>query len=183
MTPTIKPVYVVLCGLPCTGKTTLRDTLYDRWKNPKPIILSTDDYIDLVAQVTNSTYSEKFQSSIEGAQHYVNTLRQGALSSQVDIIHDQTNLTGKSRRKRLAGIPKGAYHTVCIVVTCGEIDRQKRLEARPGKSIPKDVDADMCKNWSYPEWDEGFDIVANDWEVDNVLYQYLILSHTDRKVA
>lgn len=168
----LAPIYLLLCGLPAAGKSTLCDQLFALWRAPKPMVLSTDDYVEAIATAKSSTYSAEFSSNISAAEKYVLALRLVALRAGNDIIHDQTNLSVKSRAKRLAGVPKH-YLKVCLVVGASEEARQRRLLQRPGKIIPPEIDANMRSSWQDPTEAEGFDLILHDWSWEHALTPYL----------
>ena len=61
------PEIVMLCGIPCSGKSTYVNKLltYEYWENS--IILSTDNYIEEQAKRLGMTYNEVFQDCIDEA--------------------------------------------------------------------------------------------------------------------
>ena len=71
---------------------------------------------------------------------------------------DQTNLTAKSRARKLAAIPK-SYKRVAVVVPTHITDpaRWRAQLERPGKTIPEDVIDQMIQNFEPPTSAEGFD--------------------------
>lgn len=154
----MKPVYIVLAGLPGSGKSTLRATLLERLDNCC-IVLSSDDYIEESAKAVGMTYSDVFPTAAKIAEKYVAERRAFALRGRYNVIHDQTNLTVKSRSKRIEGLPE-TYSKVCLFVEAPEAVRQSRLLGRPGKIIPPSVDLQMRNSWQEPTLGEGFVIVA-----------------------
>lgn len=173
----MNPIYVLLCGLPAAGKSTLASTLYDKWRTPKPIILSTDEYIETVAICNGTSYSEEFQTHIKSAEQYVAGIRDGALRAGMDVIHDDACISAKSRIKKLHGVPP-SYLKVCLVVGASEKARRARLLNHPGKIIPPEVDAQMRTSWQDPTFTEGFDEILYDWNWDSALFPYLQVSES-----
>jgi tRNA uridine 5-carbamoylmethylation protein Kti12 len=169
-------IYLLLTGLPAAGKSTIAGRLFESWREPKPMILSTDDYIEAIATGKSSTYSAEFHANIKAAESYVSNLREGSLRAGADIIHDQTNLTTKSRAKRLNDVPK-KYYRVCLVVGASEEARQQRLISRPGKVIPPEIDAQMRKSWQDPTFAEGWDDIIYDWNWATGLFPFLSTQH------
>jgi tRNA uridine 5-carbamoylmethylation protein Kti12 len=152
------PLYLVLAGLPASGKSTLRQEIIDAWRGHLQRV-STDDYIDSVAKAAGSTYTAVFKIAIDDAERFANSARSGSLRIGNDIIHDQTNLTPGKRRKRLSDVPEN-YMKACLFVEIDEEERQRRLKSRPGKEIPDHVDHFMTLTWERPTLVEGWDIVA-----------------------
>ena len=167
MLDTKRPLYIVLSGLPGSGKTTFVAELLNKWRYPKPVIVSTDDYIQSIADAKGSTYSAEFKSLIPDAETYAKATRRYALRDGCSIIHDQTNLNAKSRMKRISGVPP-EYLKVCILVSCDESERQDRLRRRIGKFIPPEIDASMRTSQGPVSEKEGFDVVVScqeAWEI------------------
>lgn len=157
-----RPIYIVLAGLPGSGKTTLRNEILAEWnadaRGPMQV-LSTDDFIERMALLPGNTYSEAFQAAISDAEGYLRQTREGAIRNGADILHDQTNATVKSRLRRLDGLPS-SYVKVAIVCHVAEPVRQERLLNRPGKVIPPEADRFMREMWTPPTCAEGFDVVT-----------------------
>jgi len=153
MIDTIKhngPIFVMLMGLPGSGKSTFRQSVPSSF-----IQLSTDDLIEDVARWKGITYSEAFPDAIKDATGTVNSAFRQALKDKTSIVWDQTNLTRKKRRGVLTQIP-ASYYTVLIVVQCDEDVRQQRLRQRPGKVIPPHIDESMKSSMVEPMLGEGW---------------------------
>jgi tRNA uridine 5-carbamoylmethylation protein Kti12 len=152
------PIFIMLVGLPASGKTTVRRSIVDLW--PRPIVQLTTDYvIDSLAAEHGSTYNEMFKSGIDQATKIMALWRQQAIMTRVDMIHDQTNLTVKSRARKLAGLPS-CYRKIAVTVKVDEGVRIFRLGNRPGKVIPYYVDQEMQQSYEAPTLAEGFDAVV-----------------------
>ena len=75
------------------------------------------------------------------------------------VIWDQTNLSYKSRGKKLEMVPKTYKKTA---VSFGiPADWKERLEGRQGKVIPSDVLNGMMRGYDPPMLSEGFDEIIN----------------------
>ena len=95
------PKLYMLVGVPGAGKSTWIKNHADG----AAMVLSTDDKIEAAARAQGKTYSEVFKDEIKAAtsgmaQDLLRALRDGR-----DIILDQTNITRKSRKEKLARIP------------------------------------------------------------------------------
>ena len=86
------PEIVMLCGIPCSGKSTYVNKLltYEYWENS--IILSTDNYIEEQAKRLGMTYNEVFQDCIDEATRQLEMSFVRAKEEGKRIIWDQTNL-------------------------------------------------------------------------------------------
>lgn len=144
------PTLFMLIGVPGSGKTT--------WiKNNKhnAVVLSTDDYIERVAEKQGKTYSEVFKDAIGPATDQMEKDLIQAVRNERDIIWDQTNLTAKARKGKLNRIPK-SYRKVAVYFTVPQ-DLRDRLASRPGKVIPEPVIINMINQLQKPSKEEGFD--------------------------
>lgn len=143
----------MMIGVPGSGKTT--------WiKNNKhnAVVLSTDDYIERVAEKQGKTYSEVFKDAIGPATDQMEKDLIQAIRNERDIIWDQTNLTAKTRKGKLSRMPKN-YRKVAVYFSVPQ-DLRDRLASRPGKVIPEPVIISMINQLQPPTKEEGFDEVV-----------------------
>ena len=161
-----KPTLWMLVGVPGSGKSTWIDYQLDhRDAQENVTVASTDDYIELVASSQHKTYNEVFKDVIKDAEKVMYQGVRFATENNMDIIWDQTNLTRKSRAKKLIMIPD-RYEKIAIVFpTPDEDELQRRLASRPGKTIPEHILGGMIEMLEYPKKDEGFDSVLT-WTED-----------------
>ena len=147
--------FYMLIGLPGTGKSTyLRN-----FPTTNAVVLSTDDFIEMTAAKQNKTYSEVFSNDLmKKAEKNLHENLKKAISLDLDIIWDQTNLTPNARKKKLAEIP-AHYKKVAIYLYCDEEIRKERVASRVGKEIPDFVIQNMLKTFSPPTLYEGFDFI------------------------
>lgn len=153
---------IMLVGLPGTGKSTwVKDQgFYDRhdW-----LVLSTDAYIDSIAQGEGKTYSEVFPLAIKQAERNLQEGLEYAIKNKMNILWDQTNISVASRRKKLTKIPM-CYRKVARVFFIPD-DHQAWLnsEEREGKVIPCQVLGYMKSMYEAPTLEEGFDVVIQSY--------------------
>ena len=152
------PELVMLCGIPCSGKSTYVEKLkkLDYWKDS--VVLSTDNYIEKIAQEHNTTYNEIFEDCISDATSQLEIAFIEAKDKGRNIIWDQTNLSIKSRRKKLSKLPS-FYARGVIYFTISLEDALERNENREGKYIPKSVLKRMWHQFEIPTINEDFDYV------------------------
>ena len=157
------PAFRMMVGLPGSGKSTW---INNNIKLKPTIILSTDNYIQMVADREGKTYNEMFKTHYPQALKILNEDFEKAIQNNHDIVLDQTNLSIKSRAKKLARVPSGYYKVAIVVFPPNNFIHEYRLNNRPGKVIPK-IDMDrMFLDFQIPTVDEGFDciyfVVGND---------------------
>lgn len=146
---------IMLCGLPCSGKTTWLERL------SRPYIsLSTDDYIEMVAEDRGLDYDSAFQDLINPAHDHMFTVLRNALSEGMPIVWDQTNLSAKVRRRKLLRIPRD-YRLISVYFEVDFDEIESRNRNRPGKTIPKDVLLSMSRQYGRPTVSEGFELVLD----------------------
>ena len=140
----------MLIGVPGSGKSTWIGEQY--WASDC-VLVSTDKLIDLEAGRQGKTYNDVFKDYIGEATRLMNEDIQAAVEAGRDIIWDQTNTNRKSRKTKLAQVP--GYHKIAIVFdTPNEDEWQRRLDSRPGKSIPRAVLKAMSQGLQLPTEDE-----------------------------
>lgn len=147
------PYIIVMCGLPGSGKSTLRGLF-----RSDAVQLSTDDLVEEIAQWSGKTYDQVWSDEIGAATAAVQVQFREAVKNRQSIIWDQTNLSVKKRAKILRQVPSD-YYKAAIFVHVHEDLRQERLSGRAGKTIPKHIDASMRTSLQIPTEDEGFDAV------------------------
>ena len=153
-------IYIMLSGIPTSGKSTYVSFLLQKPEFYNAVVLSTDNYIEKVAKENNLSYNEVFETEIKAAIKQLNVDLSEALKNNRPIIHDQTNLTQKSRAKKLKKIP-GHYKKICAYSVINLEEAQKRNKTRPGKVISTRVIMSMLEDFSIPTLDEGFDEIIN----------------------
>jgi predicted kinase len=153
-------IYIMLSGIPTSGKSTYVSFLLQKPEFHNAVVLSTDNYIEKVAKENNLSYNEVFENEIKAATKQLNVDLSEALKNNRPIIHDQTNLTQKSRAKKLKKIPDH-YKKICAYSVIDLEEAQKRNKTRPGKVISTRVIMSMLEDFSIPTLDEGFDEIIN----------------------
>ena len=146
----------MLVGIPCSGKSTYVEKLktIPYWSNS--VILSTDNYIEKVAQEHNTTYNEIFEDCISEATRQLELSLIEAKDKGKNIIYDQTNLTVKTRKKKLSKLPS-LYARGVIYFDISLEDALERNKHREGKFIPENILKRMYHQLEVPTLEEGFD--------------------------
>jgi predicted kinase len=148
----------MLVGIPCCGKSTYAKKLktIPYWSNA--VILSTDAYIEKEAQRMGLTYNQIFDDVIGDATRELELQLNMAKDKGKNIIYDQTNLTVKSRRKKLLKIPS-FYARGVIYFEISLEEALERNKNREGKFIPESILKRMYHQLEIPTRNEDFDYV------------------------
>lgn len=145
----------MLVGLPLTGKTTFRKRMFSHFAG---IIVSSDDLLTLHSELLGQTYNEVFKHYGDQANKQAFELGKYAAERTVSVVWDQTNLTRKSRAKKLALFPECYYKIAYVFLQPSSdvlMERQKNPD-RDGKTIPLTVLNDMRASYDPPSIEEGF---------------------------
>ena len=148
----------MLIGLPASGKTTWAVNYINQ--NPEKIfhVISSDAIIEEKALLHGLTYSFSHKEYIEVAIEELEHSFKKYLKNGVNIIHDQTNLSVKTRKKYMDKV-KG-YKKTAVIFLPTEKKRQRRYELRKiktGKCVPEYVIKNMIDSLELPSEKEGFD--------------------------
>ena len=139
----------ILVGLPASGKTTYRYmNINSGW-----VWLSTDDIIERICEDYDTAYSDCFGDLIGFAQKVFDRDIESSIDKGLDVVIDRTNLSRKVRKPFIDKLKKAGYHTE-------EKEWNRRLNSRPGKTIPDDVIRSMMSRFEMPTTNEGFDEVT-----------------------
>jgi predicted kinase len=151
---------IMLVGVPTSGKSTYVDDLLKNEYWETSTILSTDNYIEQAAIVKGVTYNEMFKDAIGPANSYLNHQLSEAISTQNPIIWDQTNLTVKTRKKKLDKVPIW-WRRVAIYFDVSIEEAMRRNQFRQGKVIPDETLKKMFEDYQRPFYEESFDEIIN----------------------
>jgi len=148
------PTIYMLIGVPASGKS----TWVEKYKDDA-LVISTDDLIEEYAKSQSKTYNEVFKEQIKIATKIAMEHAEAAFASDQDVIWDQTNLTKKSRKSKLAMVPEHYCKKAVFFATPPEEEWKRRLNSHPGKSIPQNILMGMVSGLEMPELDEGWHII------------------------
>jgi len=147
------PTVYIMIGLPGVGKSTWIDNHSKGKKNFA--IVSTDDLISELGELYGMTYNEMYDDiSYSFAEKLMYKIAKKMITDKKDIYWDQTNLTIKTRKRKLGLFTKD-YKKVYVVFGVPD-DHEKRLD-RPGKIIPENVINSMKSKYQEPSINEGYD--------------------------
>lgn len=150
------PTVYFMCGLPATGKSTyIKENL-----RGFPIV-STDNYIEKYAALVGRTYDQCFRDAIDNATVNEHSKVRYFVEDGISFVWDQTNLSPAKRKFLVSMIPKDWNKVVICLPTPDEDEWNRRLNNRPGKTIPKNVLESMKNTFSFPTDLEGFDEIIH----------------------
>lgn len=152
----MKTLYMFV-GLPGSGKSSYRK------KIGEVMVLSTDDIIETLAFSEGKTYNEAFKEKIGIAEQMMNQMI-GFAQDQETVIWDQTNLSVKTRKNKLAKFPNHRKIAVYFDVNMDIINHRNKVREQFGRSIPFSILKAMSESIQTPTTEEGFDhvIVVNE---------------------
>lgn len=146
------PKLYMLIGVPGSGKSTW--TANQDWAKDCSIV-SSDRFIDEHAAKEGKTYNEVFDDYVKIATKLMENQVLIAQANNMDIIWDQTNMSAKSRAKKLAMLPN--YEKIAVVFdTPPKEELDRRLASRPGKMISEAIVNSMISSYNEPTEEEGF---------------------------
>ena len=148
------PTMYMLIGVPASGKS----TWVEKHKGDA-LVISTDNLIEIYAADNGKTYNDVFFEHIKIATKIAMEHAEAAFAAGQDVIWDQTNITKKSRKGKLAMVPEHYRKTAVFFATPLEEEWQRRLNSRPGKSIPAHILDSMVEMLEMPEQDEGWSVI------------------------
>jgi predicted kinase len=155
-----QPSVVVMVGLPASGKSTARAAAVASGASADSFQYSTDDILDRIATDTGLAYDVIFTDYIKEATTEANECVGEAIKNGRSVLWDQTNMSAKKRQKVL-NIFTADYRKECVCILPPftaeqQIELERRVSSREGKSIPKFIMTSMLKSFVLPSLDEGF---------------------------
>jgi predicted kinase len=141
-----------MVGIPGSGKSTW--IANQDWAR-NCVIVSTDEYVERFAARMGKTYSEVFDTVMKRAIRLMMRRVRWAHERNLDVIWDQTSTTISSRARKFSVLFD--YDHIAVVFRTPEWpELRRRLDSRPGKTIPRKVIKGMIHGWEEPSEAEGF---------------------------
>lgn len=141
------PKFIMLCGLPASGKTTYAEELQSRIKNS--VVFSSD-------AIRKELYGdENIQGDANEVFNLMNARVVQTLNNGYTVIYDATNMTRKSRAAIISMCPKFVKiecHIVWDTIQNCVIKDKNRT-----RSVGEKVIDHMVKRFQAPFYDEGID--------------------------
>lgn len=149
----------MLCGIPTCGKSTYVKTLLSQPYWERAVVLSTDNYIQMVAEKSQSTYNEVFDDYISQATEVMWDQLKFAIAEGRDLIWDQTNLTRKTRKTKTSRVSADMYRKRAVYFELSLKEALERNQHREGKFIPESILKRMYHSFEIPNNTENFDAI------------------------
>jgi len=141
-----------MVGVPGSGKSTW--IANQDWAQDC-VIVSTDEYVERFARRMGKTYSEVFDAVMKRAIRLMMRRVRWAHERNLDVIWDQTSTTVSSRARKFSAL-FDYDHVAVVFRTPAWPELKRRLDSRPGKTIPRKVIKGMIHGWEDPTEEEGF---------------------------
>lgn len=153
------PELIMLVGVPGSGKSTwIKSNAFDL---ANYAVISMDYFIEELGKPEGLTYGESFDKYAGVAARQMKEQLKEAIKNRENIIWDQTNLTVKSRTKKLKVVPND-YNKTAVVFEIDAYELEKRRASREdatGKEVPAFVLRRMQASYARPSKSEGFDVI------------------------
>lgn len=150
------PTCVMMIGPPCSGKSTLAKHLQSQLNIP---VVSSDVYIERLARIKGTTYSDEFSGNCDKAIKLMNKKIERLIRDKKDFIWDQTNISMKARKKKLARLLQNDYRVAAFAMEISKEYHEKLIDGRKEKVIDKKIIDNFRNQYEQPSEDEGFEYV------------------------
>jgi tRNA uridine 5-carbamoylmethylation protein Kti12 len=149
---TRRPHFIMLGGVPATGKSTHRATLMEKY--PDAFVYSTDDRLKEIAASRGVSYGDLPMKEHKQAKAHMNAKLKEAINKGMDIIWDQTNFLAHVRRNRHDMIPN-TYTKELFFFHCRDDEEiKRRISERTEQQVPWHVVANMIERLELPGGDD-----------------------------
>lgn len=140
---------IILCGLPATGKTFIRNKLREQLKAPYEY--SLDDIVEDFCINTRTSFDDIYGKAVSGARSLCDIGLEAAIRNERDIIWDQTNTSRAKRMRILDLIPKD-YSIECHYIRMTNREEvMRRIAERTLRRIPMTIFNKMIGDMVEPD--------------------------------
>ena len=152
------PKCTILVGVPGSGKS----TWFEKNKTATTAPVSTDNIIEFLGGLYGFTYNEIFSETIRFADMVMVKRMLWNAEQGNDLVIDRTNMGRRHRKQFIDKLKKYGYEFECVVFPMpgteklSEEEWNRRLDSRPGKTIPGHVLSSMIEHYEVPTEAEGF---------------------------
>lgn len=147
-------ICTILIGAPGSGKSTWMRN--QEWIDDT-YVASTDDIIENIADQYGFTYDEAFKDVVGFAEKVMWRELEMAAQDGDPIYIDRTNMSVKSRKRFIDFLrPYGYRFDAVVFPNPDPAEWERRLNSRPGKTIPENIIRNMVSSFRMPTQEEGF---------------------------
>jgi predicted kinase len=139
-----KPWFVMMVGLPASGKSTIA-------RSYKDYIIHSSDALreELFGDINDNNHNDQLFKELHKRI-------KNDLANSKDVVYDACNISYKRRMQFLKEIERYDVHKICVLVATSYEDCLSRNENRE-KKVPPEVITRMYKNIYIPQYYEGWD--------------------------
>lgn len=150
------PDFIMLCGLPYSGKSYFRERFLSRV--PDLVHVCADDLIEEWSEAEGIMYNEGFNRFKREADMCAGATLKQAIEDRQSVVVDRTFLGPGVRENWMKYVDRERidYRVNAIVFECDAATRASRVKLRPHRMVPIDVLESMAQAWTPPTLDEGF---------------------------
>lgn len=147
----MKKKYIMLIGLPASGKSTRLVEILAQY--PDAVVISRDHFVEEKAHELDLTYDQVFLEHAEEIdKKFKNHVQQIRELKPDIVINDKTNLTNKNRDKEVKHFKDAGYELeyVFFEKPASDVEHyvwKQRLNSRKGKFIPDSVIENMLNQY------------------------------------
>lgn len=144
-----EPKFIIMCGLPYSGKSTLAKKIAAR---ENATIFSSD-------KIREELYgSEDIQGDPQEVFGLIHKRIREAVKTERSVILDAMNVSRRNRRQALASVNGLDVRKICYIrpETIGTI-KTRQEENERGREVPWEIIQKMLRRWETPYYFEGWD--------------------------
>ncbi|MGD1416518.1 AAA family ATPase [Bacillus stercoris] len=159
--------FLLLCGLPASGKSTFAKELIEREDGTK-----RDDvkYLSSDAIREELYGDESIQTDPSKVFELMRTRTLDALKAGKHVIYDATNISRKRRKGLLQQLPKGIHKTAVYMAT--NYSTCVDLNIHRDRTVPLEAVDRMYKNLQIPIYSEGWDNIVINYDEGAIENEY-----------
>ena len=148
--------FIMLCGLPYTGKSYFREKYLSAV--PDLVHVCSDDLIERWSEEDGIMYNEGFIRHKREADMCAGATLKRAIEERQSVVVDRTFLSPHVRENWMKYVDRARidYRVNAIVFDCDSQTRVSRVALRPHRRVPIDILESMAQAWQPPTLAEGF---------------------------
>lgn len=147
-----KSVFIVLAGIPYSGKTTFRKKYLADFET-----ISLDEQLFKKASLEEKSYSEIWTKYASQCMSEMKTLHENL--KEFNVVVDAPNLTAKKRRNLLSDYAHDRWKVCIYFPTPDEEEFAARVLGRPQQAVSPNLIKNFADMYVYPTLAEGFDAI------------------------